>query len=294
MNQSSAAAVRQPAAFRKLRKNRFSLTRAIFWTLLTIGGMLTLYPLFWLFISAFKTNAEFFNNPFGLPEAWQLSNFTRAWVSSKMGTAFFNSIIVSVSSLVITLFLAALASYVLARFRFRLKGLTMAFFVVGMLIPIHSTLVPLFILMKQMTLLNTYWALILPYTAFALPTAIFILTAYLTNVPKELEEAAYIDGSGLWGVFFKIMLPISLPALSTAAILSFLHFWNDFSFALVFVHKPALKTLPLAIATFADGYQTDYGLTLAAMTLSVIPTIIVYLLFQEQVMKGMTAGAVKG
>jgi raffinose/stachyose/melibiose transport system permease protein len=266
----------------------------VFWVLLTVYGLLTLYPLFWLFISAFKTNAEFMNAPFGLPDVWHVENFAKAWKASKMGTAFANSVIVSLVSLALTLLISALASYVLARFKFRFKGWIMTFFVVGMLVPIHSTLVPLFILMKQMGLLNTYWALILPYTAFALPTAIFVLTAYLSSVPKEIEEAAFIDGTGLWGVFLRIMLPISLPALSTVTILSFLHFWNDFSFSLVFISKSSLKTLPLAIAMFADGFQTDYSLTLSAMTIAVVPTIIVYLLFQEQVMKGMTAGAVKG
>lgn len=270
------------------------LRSGIVWTLLTVYGILTLYPFYWLVISAFKTNEDFYSRPFGLPENWNVANFSNAWESSKLGTAFSNSLIVSVGSLILTLFIAALASFILARFQFRWKGLIMTFFVVGMLIPIHSTLVPLFILMKQMSLLNTYWALILPYTAFALPTAIFVLTAYLTSVPRDIEEAAFIDGTGLWGLFTRIMLPMSVPALSTVTILSFLHAWNDFSFALVFINKTGLKTLPLAIANFADGYQTDYGLTLAAMTLSVIPTIILYLIFQEQVMKGMTAGAVKG
>lgn len=267
---------------------------AIFWTLLSLYGILTLYPFFWLVISAFKTNTDFYARPFGLPQVWHGDNFTRAWDSSRLGTAFGNSLIVALGSLALTLFIAALTSFVLARFQFRWKGGVLAFFVIGMLIPIHSTLVPLFILMKQMSMLNTYWALVLPYTAFALPTAIFVLTAYLTSLPRELEEAAFIDGTGLWGLFFRIMLPMSAPALATVTILSFLHAWNDFSFALVFINKTALKTLPLAIANFADGYQTDYGLTLAAMTLSVIPTIALYLLFQEQMMKGMTAGAVKG
>ncbi|WP_293202461.1 carbohydrate ABC transporter permease [Paenibacillus sp.] len=266
----------------------------IVWTLLTVYGILTLYPFYWLVISAFKTNEDFYSRPFGLPVHWNAANFKNAWESSKLGTAFGNSLTVSIGSLILTLFIAALASFILARFQFRWKGLIMTFFVVGMLIPIHSTLVPLFILMKQMSLLNTYWALILPYTAFALPTAIFVLTAYLVSIPRDIEEAAFMDGTGLWGLFTRIMLPMSLPALSTVTILSFLHAWNDFSFALVFINKTGLKTLPLAIANFADGYQTDYGLTLAAMTLSVIPTIIVYLIFQEQVMKGMTAGAVKG
>lgn len=265
-----------------------------FWTLLTLYALLTLYPLFWLFISAFKTNEEFFNRPFALPQSWQFTNFSTAWESSNIGRAFSNSLVTSLGSLVLTLFISALAAFVLARLSFRFKGAVLAFFVVGMLIPIHSTLVPLFIIMKQVKMLNTYWALILPYTAFALPTAIFVLTAYLATVPKDLEEAAFMDGSGLWGIFFRIMLPISVPALATVIILSFLHSWNDFSFALVFINSAELKTLPLAVASFADGYQTDYGLTLAAMTIAVIPTIIIYLLFQDQVMKGMTAGAVKG
>lgn len=278
-------------------KKTYSIRRivsTIGWIFITIYGILTIYPLFWLILSSFKSNAQFFSEPFALPNQWMFENFITAWTTSKMGVAFRNSTLVSIIALLFTLLLSGLTSYVLARFNFKLKGLTMLFFVVGMLIPIHSTLVPLFILMKQLSILNSYWALILPYTAFALPTAIFILTAYLSTIPKEIEEAAYIDGTSLWGVFFRIMLPISLPALSTVSILTFLHSWNDFSFALVFISKSTLKTLPLAVSNFADGFQTDYSLTLAAMTLSVIPTIIVFLLFQEQVMKGMTAGAVKG
>jgi len=289
----SKLALHSPYSMKKTYSIR-RIVSTIGWIFITIYGILTIYPLFWLILSSFKSNAQFFSEPFALPNQWMFDNFITAWTTSKMGVAFRNSTLVSIITLLFTLLLSGLTSYVLARFNFKLKGLTMLFFVVGMLIPIHSTLVPLFILMKQLSILNSYWALILPYTAFALPTAIFILTAYLSTIPKEIEEAAYIDGTSLWGVFFRIMLPISLPALSTVSILTFLHSWNDFSFALVFISKSTLKTLPLAVSNFADGFQTDYSLTLAAMTLSVIPTIIVFLLFQEQVMKGMTAGAVKG
>jgi len=292
MNQTAAAGShRQVSGISGLMGRSKSI---IFWTILMVYGIFTLYPFFWLIVSAFKTNEDFYSHPFGLPAQWNIANFSRAWETAKLDTAFANSLIVSIGSLILTLFIGALASFILARFQFRLKGAVFAFFVVGMLIPIHSTLVPLFILMKQISLLNTYWALILPYTAFALPTAIFVLSAYLMSFPKEIEEASFIDGTGLWGLFFRIILPMSLPALSTVTILSFLHAWNDFSFALVFISKTSLKTLPLSIANFSDGYQTDYGLTLAAMVLSVLPTIILYLVFQEQVMKGMTAGAVKG
>ncbi|GMX61612.1 carbohydrate ABC transporter permease [Paenibacillus elgii] len=262
--------------------------------LLTLYALVTLYPLFWLFVSSFKTNEEFHSKPFSLPEVWQWDNFVRAWEVSAMGTSLVNSTIVTVLSLILTLVLGALAAYVLARFDFKLKPLFMGLFLLGMLIPIHSTLVPLFVLMKKVKLLDTYAALVFPYTAFELPLAIFVVAAYLTAIPKEIEEAALIDGTGYWGIFFRMMLPLSLPALSTIAILGFLRFWNDFAFALVFISKPALKTIPLSLSVFATGYATDYKLTMAAMSIAVLPTIIVYLLFQEQIMKGMTAGAVKG
>jgi raffinose/stachyose/melibiose transport system permease protein len=273
-----------------LRKFRGSLQSVV----LTVYALVTLYPLIWLFISAFKTNEEFYSRPFGLPDIWNWSNFARAWEVADMGTAFMNSVIVTLIALVITLVMGALSAYVISRFQFRGKLLVLGTFMLGMLIPIHSTLVPLFILMNKIDILNTYAALILPYTAFEMPIAIFVCVAYMNTFPKEIEEAAMIDGSGYWGIFLRMMLPLSLPALATVGILAFLRYWNDFSFALVFISDPGLKTLPLSLSIFATGYSTDYKLTMAAMALAVIPTIIAYLAFQEQVMKGMTAGAVKG
>lgn len=262
--------------------------------LLAIYALLTLYPLIWLFISSFKSNQDFYGKPFSLPSEWQVENFTKAWKVAGIGTALTNSVIVTAAAMVLTLFLGTLAAYVLARLQFKLKGPIMALFVLGMLIPIHSTLVPLFIMMKKMGILDSHLALILPYTAFELPVAIFVVVAYLTSVPKEVEEAAMIDGNGYWGIFFRIIFPLAVPAMATVAILAFLRFWNDFAFALVFINKQALKTLPLSLSIFSDGFGTDYSLTMAAMAIAVIPTIIIYLIFQEQIMKGMVAGAVKG
>nr|WP_072337881.1 MULTISPECIES: carbohydrate ABC transporter permease [unclassified Paenibacillus] len=262
--------------------------------LLTLYALLTLYPLVWLFISSFKSNQEFYGKPFSLPSVWQIENFTRAWKVAGLGTAMTNSVIVTFCSMALTLLLGTLAAYVLSRLEFKLKGFIMALFVLGMLIPIHSTLVPLFIMMKSMGILDSYAALILPYTAFELPVAIFVVAAYLTSVPKEVEEAAMIDGNGYWGIFFRVIFPLSVPAMATVSILAFLRFWNDFAFALVFINKNALKTLPLSLSIFSDGFGTDYSLTMAAMAIAVIPTIVIYLIFQEQIMKGMVAGAVKG
>lgn len=295
MSASTTNGTLQPAAAADpgrswLRRGKDGLTAVS----LTIYALVTLYPLIWLFISAFKTNEEFYASPFGLPAKWSLENFTRAWEVADMGTAFVNSFIVTMLALVITLLLGALTAYVLSRFQFKGKVLTMGIFMLGLLIPIHSTLVPLFIVMNKVNILDSYAALILPYTAFELPLAIFICVAYMNTFPKEIEEAAMIDGTGYWGIFLRMMLPLSLPALSTIGILAFLRYWNDFAFALVFINSPELKTLPLALSVFATGYSTDYKLTMAAMAIAVIPTIIIYLIFQEQIMKGMTAGSVKG
>ncbi len=262
--------------------------------ILALYALLTVYPLVWMVFSAFKTDRAFFLEPFSLPSEWMLSNFSKAWSVGKMGIGFSNTIGVTVCSLVLTLLVGSLASYILSRFRFKLKPAIVGMFMVGMLIPIHSTLVPLFIIMKQLHLLNTYAALILPYTAFSLPVAIFVISAFMATVPRELEEAAFVDGSGIWGFFVRIMLPLSRPALATTGILSFLSFWNEYAFALVFISKASLKTLPLSLNIFTSGFSTSYGLTLAAITIAAIPTIVIYILFQEQVMKGMTAGAVKG
>ncbi|MEW9702045.1 carbohydrate ABC transporter permease [Paenibacillus sp. SI8] len=275
-------------------KKRGGWTQGVTNVLLTLYALVTLYPLIWLFISAFKSNEEFYSRPFLLPSVWKWDNLVRAWKVSGMGLSLMNSAIVTVAALVLTLVIGALAAYVLSRFEFRLKPFFMGLFLLGMLIPIHSTLVPLFILMKKIGLLNTYGALIFPYAAFELPLAIFVLAAYLVSIPKEIEEAALIDGTGYWGIFFRMMLPLSMPALSTVAILGFLRFWNDFAFALVFISKPSMKTVPLSLSAFATGYMTDYELTMAALAIAVVPTIVVFLLFQEQIMKGMTAGAVKG
>lgn len=275
-------------------KKRKVWTRGVVNILLSLYALVTLYPLIWLFMSALKSNEEFHSRPFLLPSVWKWDNIVRAWKVSGMGLSLWNSTVVTIASLVLTLVLGALAAFVLSRFEFKLKPFFMGLFLLGMLIPIHSTLVPLFIIMKKVGLLNTYGALILPYAAFELPLAIFVVAAYLVTIPKEIEEAALIDGTGYWGIFFRMMLPLSLPALSTVAILGFLRFWNDFAFALVFISKPALKTVPLSLSAFATGYMTDYELTMAALAIAVLPTIIVFLLFQEQIMKGMTAGAVKG
>lgn len=284
---NARAADPKPAVWKK--PLGFSLKLVLF-----LYAVFTLYPLYWLVISAFKSNQDFFNRPYSWPAEWQINNITRAWDLGDMGRAMMNSAIVTFTAVVFTIVLGMLAAYVLSRFSFKFSGVVKGMFLLGMLIPIHSTLVPLFIFMKNINLLDTYWALILPYTAFELSICIFLGMAYMASIPREVEEAAMIDGNGWWGVFGRIIFPLCLPVIATVTILAFLRFWNDFSFALVFINSQALKTLPLSLSLFSDGFGTDYALTMGAMFIAVIPTIVVYLIFQEQIMKGMVAGSVKG
>lgn len=162
------------------------------------------------------------------------------------------------------------------------------------LLMIMATLVPLFLMMKNIGLLDTYGALILPYTAFELPITVFLAIGFMASIPREIEEAAMIDGSGWWRIFGRIIFPLCTPIVATISILAFLRFWNDFSFALVFINSQSLKTLPLSLPLFSDGFGTDYGLTMGAMAIAVIPTIVIYLMMQERIMKGMVAGSIKG
>jgi raffinose/stachyose/melibiose transport system permease protein len=278
----------------KLSKHTFSFKDIIANVFLGFYALLTLYPLIWLMFSAFKTNNEIYSQPFSLPKSFSFENIAKAWEISSMGLAMFNSLFVSVVTLIITLVLGALTAYALSRFQFRLRGVIFGLLLLGMLIPVHSTLVPLFIMLNKLNLLNTYLALILPYFAFELSLSVFVLAAFMSGLPKEMEEAAYMDGSGYWGIFIKIMFPLSMPALSTVAIIGFLRYWNEFAFALVFINDTALKTLPLSLSIFSNGYSTNYSLTLAAMAVSVVPVIILFIVLQERIMKGMVAGAVKG
>jgi raffinose/stachyose/melibiose transport system permease protein len=294
MKQQSDLISGLPFARQGTAKKRAPVALWIRNVLLAFYALLTLYPLYWLFISAFKTNEEFFTRPFSLPQAASFDNMIRAWKLAGMGQAMMNSAVVTVLAMILTLVLGAMCAFAISRFKFRLRGVITAYFLLGMLIPIHSTLVPLFIMLKNIGMLNTHWALILPYTAFELSLAIFLIAAYMTSIPKEVEEAALIDGMGYWGLFLRIILPLSVPGMATVAILAFLRYWNEFAFALVFINSQTLKTLPLSLSIFSDGFGTDYGLTMAAMAIAVVPTIVIYLIFQEQIMKGMVAGAVKG
>ena len=204
-----------------------------------------------------------------------------------------NSILIVTVSVVLILLLSAMASYVFARIRFRFSRALFLLIIAGLVIPLHVTLIPVYLLTRQIGLYNSLWALLGPYVAFNLPLSIFILTEFMRTIPRELEEAARIDGSGAFGTFWRIILPLSTPGLATLAIYNAVILWNEFVFAFVLITTPNQRPLPLAIWEYQGEYSMNIPAIMAVLTLSALPLIMIYIVGQERVIKGMMAGALK-
>ncbi|MDR1469158.1 MAG: carbohydrate ABC transporter permease [Spirochaetaceae bacterium] len=262
--------------------------------ILGILAVATLFPLLWMTYSSFKTNQEFAVSVIALPKQIHLENYAHAWKTANIGIYFFNSLFVSIASIIFTVLIGASAAFVLAKFKFRFQKAVSSIFVIGMLIPLQAVLVPLFSLMRGFHLLNTPWSLIMVYTAFGLPLTIFLMESFIASFPDSIMEASIIDGATMGRIFFSIVLPMTRPVIATVAILNFLNNWKEFSFALVFINSEHKKTLPLGLYNFLGAYTTDYAGLMAALVIATVPILIMYLLLQEQVINGMTAGAVKG
>ena len=252
-------------------------------------------PLIWLFLFAFKDNHQIFNNPaFALPSPVIWENFKIVFQGLKIQTFLINSVLVTVATVAVTLLFSSMAAYACVRMRWKYGKWMIMLFLAGIMIPVHASLLPLFILFKKMGILNSLWSLIIPYTAFALPTAMFIFTGFLKNLPLELEEAACMDGCNVSQLFFRIILPLMKIPMSVVSIFTFLNAWNELMFALTFTTDMTKKTLPVAVMSFQGIFVTDWGPIGAAMLVATAPTFIIYLCLSEQMQKSMLQGAVKG
>ena len=268
-------------------------SKTLTYLLLSAFAVTTLFPLVWMLYSSFKTNQEITLNTFTLPKALHFENYIEAWQTAKIGVYFLNSIIVSTAAIALTIVAGASGAFILAKFRFRLRGFVYGFFIVGMLIPLQSVLVPLFIQMRDFHLLDNLWSLILTYTAFGLPITIFLMESFIRSFPDSILEAALLEGASIPRIFLRLVMPISKHVIATVAILNFLNNWKEFSFALIFISKDERKTLPLGLYNFLGAYTADYAGLMAALIIASVPLLILYFVLQEQIIKGMTAGAVK-
>ena len=271
-----------------------SISKIALCFVLGMASIITLYPLIWMLYTSLKSNKDISMSTFALPATLHFENYANAWKQANIGTYFINSIIVSVTAIIFTVFIGAAAAFILSKFRFSMQKGVYSIFIVGMLIPLQSILVPLFIQMRTLRLLDSLWSLILTYTAFGLPITIFIMESFMRAFPDEILEASIIDGSPIYKMFLKIILPMTKPAIASVVILNFLNNWKEFSFALIFISVEQKKTLPLGLYNFLGAETSNYAGLMAALVISSIPVIAIYLLLQKQVIDGMTAGAVKG
>lgn len=247
--------------------------------------ILCVYPLVWLFLASFKTNAELYTNTWGLPEQWSMTNYVNAVVKGGVFRYFGNSVIIAVSVVLVTVILATMASYAIARMHWKLANLTHSIFLLGMMIPIYALVIPLFSIFKGMGLLDTHLAVIIPQIAVGFPLAIFIICGFMRSIPTELEEAAIIDGCTVFQCFFKIILPIAKSSVVTVAVVQFINVWNDLLLPRIFLTDSSKMTLPVGLTNFQAMYSTDYVGMIAAVIITIIPSIVVYILLHKQIME---------
>ncbi|MCR4830702.1 MAG: carbohydrate ABC transporter permease [Pseudobutyrivibrio sp.] len=266
----------------------------IIYIFLVFMAVLYLAPLFWVFNVSFKTNAEIFTAPFALPKAPTIDNFTFAWTAGKLGIATLNSFLVCVITLILSMVIGSMAAFGIARLRWKLAKLSLTYFLLGMMIPVHCVLIPLFTRFAKVSLTNSLVGLVLPYLTFALPITIFIMVGFFESMPNELIESACIDGATIYQIFFKVCLPLGKTGLFVTGLMTFIANWNELLLAMVFISDDLKKTLPVSLSKFVGPYNTNYSQMFAAIIIAIIPTIIVYCAFSNQIVDGLTAGAVKG
>lgn len=251
------------------------------------------FPYLYMVMISFKSQSDFFQNPVSFFTSFTFENYVRV-LQMDIPRYFLNSIIVSVVSVIAVVILAAMASYPFSRMKFRLNRPLFFLFLAGMMIPVHTTLIPLYILVREWGWYDTLLALIGPYIAFSLPVSVFILTQFMQEIPRELEDAARIDGCSHFRMFWKIHFPLSTPAIATVAIYNFIQIWNEFVFVLVLTSSPENKTLPLGLRDFYGEFSVNVPGIMAALVLGTLPLLVAYFISQEKVVKGLAAGAVKG
>lgn len=270
----------------------YRLETAAKYLFLILMSVTALYPFIWVVLSSLKDNNEIYGNSFGLPHIVQWGNYLEAWKGANVGQSFLNSFFVCMVTVLFLSLISSMGSYVLTRLIN--SRLLSTYFLLGLMIPIHALLIPSVLIFKGIHLQDSLINLIILYTAVNISFSMFIMNGFLKGIPKELDEAATIDGSGKGRLFFQILLPIAKPGIATVATLTFLNSWNDLLLGLVMISTPSKRTLSIAISVLKGAYMTRYGLLCAGFVISIAPVVIMYLLFQKQVIAGMTAGAVKG
>ncbi len=292
MSEVTLPDVRRSASGPRIRASRIAAWAGK-WLVLAVFFVVTIMPLFWLVFTSLKTNAEFLTDPFALPATLQFENYLKAIQVSGLPRLLLNSVIVSSASTAINMLICSMGGFVFARERFRGRQLILTGILAGVLVPIIAFMVPYYQIIRSIRLYDTLLGLTIVYTAINLPISTFLLHGFMKSIPFEMEEAGIIDGCTFWQRYALIVLPLSKLGIVTAATFVFLFSWNEFVYALLLTASFATRTLQLGIRDFSGQFFTDYTGMFAAITLSILPSVIVYVFFHERIISGLTSGALK-
>lgn len=270
------------------------LAKFVIYSTLVLYSLSIILVLIWVLLTALKTNNEIFLSPWSLPGAFRIENFIRAYVFGKLGSGMINSLILTFSSVTMIIVFSTMFSYIVARFPSRTTKFLYTYVLIGLMTPIHSLMVPLFIQLHRINLVNTIFGVAIALSAFAFSLVILVMTNYIKEtIPKDIEEAAIIDGCGLWGVFVNVIIPLTKPCIISLTVLQFILIWNDYIFSVLLISSDSIKTIPLRLTTFRGEYVTEYSSIFAGITIAIVPSMLFYIIFQNYISAGLTLGAVK-
>lgn len=282
-----------PAARRnRIRWDRLS-GNLLSYAVLIFFLLIFLVPFVWIWSSAFKTSIEISRDPFGLPDTFRWENLRRAWTVGQFDRYLGNSVIYAVSIVTGVVALSCMAGYALALLPLPGRDAILVIFLLGLMVPFQSVMIPLYYLLRDMTLLQTYWAFIVPGIALRLPFGIFLMRGFFRGLPREIGDAARIDGANEWEVFRQVMLPLATPGLATLVVFQFMYTWNQFLMPLIFVQRDELRPVSLGTLFFFGRFTADRGMIAAGVTISMLPVVLLYLVLQRRFIEGITAGALK-
>ena len=256
---------------------------------LVVFTMTALTPFSWTLLNSVKTNNEILSSPFSLPEKILWKNYSEAWTTGRLGVYFWNSVVSTIPVVVVSIAISALAGYAFARVSFWGKGVLLLLFLFGLTVPFQAKVIHLYYVLMNLRILDNLWGIILP--SIGGPFGIFLMRAFFLQLPNELADSAKIDGCSEFGVFARVMFPLAQPAVVSLVVFSFMGIWNEYFLALIVLTSDARRTLPLGVVHFQSRYYTDYRLVFAALVLSIIPVVAVYLAFQRQFIRGVAVGS---
>ena len=273
----------------------FSISKCVMWLVLSLLAVIQMFPLVWLLnFSLASSNELFTSGLLIIPKAIRWDNYEKAFVDAKFMAYFTNSMIVNVLAVLLVLALSVMLAFAITRMKWKLSATARNIILLGMMIPIHATLLPNFVIFDKLRIRDTLLALLIPYVAFSLPQGLFLTSGFMSGIPKEIEESSMIDGCGIYRMLISIITPMLRNSLVTVSIMTFLNNWNEFIMAGTYLNSPKWKTLPFSVFEFTGQYTSNYAAQFAVMALSAAPVVILYILLNRYITKGVALGAVKG